>query len=102
EGAHFRLIGSPRRFSTQLRGELRQRLAAWLAGQPFGAAEGVSRGGYAVRREAVRASQLIQVGPRHREAGGPDEPRLVLDVQVVEMHQLGGVDLVLRQQRTRQ
>src|SRR5207247_1155572 len=57
--------------------------------------EGAAGGGQLLRRQAVRARQLVQIRPRHHEARGPDELRLVLGIQVVEMHQLGGVDLIL-------
>src|SRR6266550_2262836 len=59
-----------------------QRGAARLSRQLLGAVEGAPGGGQLLRRQAVRARQLVQVRPRHHEARGPDELRLVLGIQV--------------------
>ena len=51
--------------------------------------------------ESVATHELVEIRPHHREGGGPHDLRLALRIELVHVHQLRGVDLVLREIRGR-
>src|SRR5439155_2729327 len=87
-------VPGPRGILVELRGKRCQRASR---GRPLRAGEHRPRGADAVSGEALRALELIDVRARHREARGPGEALLILDVLVRHFHQLRGVELVLRE-----
>src|SRR6266571_8432539 len=77
--------------------------AAPRAWRPPAAARGPAEHGRdrapPLARQPVDARQLVDVGPGHHEARGPHQLLLILGVQVVEMNQFRGVELVLGNER---
>lgn len=98
---HLRCITGALRIGVELRRQRRQRTPTLGAAQSLGTRELLHDRRRPVARQTVAAHELVDVCPRDREMRRPDELWLLLRIEMVEVHQLGGVDLVLRQQRIR-
>src|ERR1043166_7681626 len=51
--------------------------------------------------ESLVALELVEKGARYREARGPDQLRLALDIEVLEVDQLRRLELVAREEAAR-
>jgi len=85
----------------QLRRQLRQRVPLPRARTPFGTGKRLPDGRDPATGKPLRPFELVDIGARQREARRPDELRLSLGIQVVEMNRLRRVDLVLRNEGAR-
>src|SRR2546427_446389 len=85
----------------ELRGQLRQRVPSLGPGELLRPIERLPHGGDPLRGQPVGPGQLVHVRPCHDEARRPDDARLVLRIEVVPVHQLRGLDLVLREEPAR-
>src|SRR6266850_7098195 len=99
ERAHLRTVRRPRGITVEVCGERRQHAAAGGSGSGLCTRENRARRTDAIRREALRALQLIDIRARDDKARGPGKALLIPHVLICELHELRGVDLVLGEHR---